>query len=140
MVSVAIVEDDKAVREALWFLLRLEGFDIRTYVDAKMFLEDDDAFLAGCMVVDQHMPGMSGIELVATLRKRRCFIPSILITTWPDQALRMRAFRAGCLAVLEKPLKGDSLSNCIRAAIIEAHSPSAQAKHDLFRPTYKPHQ
>ncbi|WP_158807383.1 response regulator transcription factor [Beijerinckia sp. L45] len=122
MVSVVLVEDDKAVREALRFSLAIEGFDILAYDSAEAFLRDDHALLSQCLVVDQQMPGMTGIDLVAALRKRECLIPSILITTWPRQALRMRAFQAGCRAILEKPLKGNVLSDCIHAAIREARS------------------
>lgn len=119
MVSVVIVEDDKAVREALRFSLEIEGFDIRTFDSAEAVLGDDNALLANCFVVDQKMPGLTGIELVAVLRKRCCFIPLILITTWPSAALRMSALRAGCCAILEKPLKGSVLHDCIHAAIGE---------------------
>lgn len=122
MVSVVIVEDDKAVREALRFSLEVEGFDIRVYGSAEELLRDDRALSADCLVADQKLPAMTGIELVAALRKRDCSIPSILITTWPDHGLRMRAMQAGCRAVLEKPLKDDALTECIHAAIREARS------------------
>jgi FixJ family two-component response regulator len=122
LASVGIVEDDKAVREALRFSLEREGFVVNTYDSAAAFLGDGDAMLLGVLVVDQQMPGMTGIELVTALRSRRCLIPSILITTWPDDGLRKRALQAGCLAVLEKPLTGNALFDCIHAAVDETRS------------------
>jgi two-component system response regulator FixJ len=117
VVSVAIVEDDKAVREAICFSLKSEGFVVTTYESAAAFLGDEEALLSGCVIVDQQMPGMTGIELVVALRSRRCFIPSILVTTWPDDSLRLRALKAGCLIVLEKPLQGNALSDSIHVAV-----------------------
>ena len=124
MASVVIVEDDKAVREALRFSLEVEGFHIRVYGSAEELLRDDRALSADCLVADQNLPAMTGIELVAALRKRDCSIPSILIATWPSHSLLLRAIRAGYRALLEKPLKDDALSDCIQAAIREARSPS----------------
>ena len=122
MASVGIVDDDKAVTEALRFSLESGGFTVETYGSASAFLGDKDALLLGCLVIDQQMPDMTGIELVTVLRSRRCFIPSILITTWPNQDLRVRALNAGCRAVLEKPLAGNTLSDSIHAAIDETRS------------------
>jgi two-component system response regulator FixJ len=125
VVSVAIVEDDNAVREALRFSLESEGFDVRTYDSAVAFLGDEEALLSGCLIVDQQMPGMTGIELVTLLRSRCCFIPSILVTTWPDDSLRLRALKAGCFVVLEKPLQGNALSDSISVAVDGTRSRSA---------------
>jgi two-component system response regulator FixJ len=135
VVSVVIVEDDKAVREALRFSLKVEGFEVWVYGSAEELLRDDKALSLDCLVVDQRLPGMLGIDLVAALRKRPCSIPSILITTWPDHGLRMRAMQAGCSAVLEKPLKDDALSDCIHAAIREA-AILAGSSDPLISPSY----
>ncbi|WP_158808961.1 response regulator transcription factor [Beijerinckia sp. L45] len=124
MTSVGIVEDDTAVREALCFSLEREGFTVRTFGSATAFLEDGDALRLDCLVVDQQMPEMTGVELVIALRRRGCLIPAILITTWPDHALRLRAIEAGCRAVLEKPLTGSALADLIHAATDEAWSTS----------------
>ena len=120
--SVVIVEDDRAVREALCFALTIEGFAILAYESAEAFLRDDAALLSSCLVVDQQLPGMTGIELVAALRQSNCFIPSILITPWPTPALRIRAMQAGCRVVLEKQLKGSALSDWIQVAMREARA------------------
>lgn len=117
MNSVLIVEDDKAVREALRFSLEVEGFTVRVYESAKVLLKDGEFPSSGCLVVDQLMPEMTGLELIEALRERKIFVPTILITTRADHALRRRAARVGCCEVLEKPLEGGSLLDCIRQAI-----------------------
>src|SRR5438046_1428128 len=65
---VAIVDDDPAVCNSLKFSLELEGFAVRAYGNAAEFLNADDFQGCDCLVIDQRMPGMSGVELIAKLR------------------------------------------------------------------------
>ena len=73
--QVLVVDDDDAVRRSLKFMLELEGLDVRAYASGAALLDDDDLPAQGCLVVDQHMPHMSGVELVNRLRARNVFCP-----------------------------------------------------------------
>ena len=65
---VVIVDDDPAVCGSLKFSLELEGFGVRTYGGAAELLDGGDLAACDCFVIDQRMPGMSGMELIAKLR------------------------------------------------------------------------
>jgi two-component system, LuxR family, response regulator FixJ len=113
---ILIVDDDPAVRNSLQFSLEIEGFIVRAYANANELLSDPALPNRGCVVVDQKMPGMTGLDLVASLRARHVLLPAILITSNPTAMVRGRAADAG-VPVVEKPLLGDALSRQIREAL-----------------------
>ena len=84
--SILIVEDDRAVRESLKFSLVIEGFAVRAYADAEQLLAETHLPKFDCMIVDQNMPGMNGLDLVSELRARHIDTPAILITSHPNQS------------------------------------------------------
>lgn len=113
---VLVVDDDPAVLNSLTFSLEVEGFAVRAYASGRELLDDPGLPGHGCLVIDQRLPGISGLELVASLRARKVSLPAILITTNPSAVLRQRAADAG-VPVVEKPLLGDALSRGIREAL-----------------------
>jgi FixJ family two-component response regulator len=117
---VIVVDDDDAVRQSLKFALELEGLSVRLYQDSDHFLAENDLPPMGCLVVDYHMAGIDGIDLVKRLRVRRVDLPAILITTKCTPGLLERARRVGFRQVLEKPLEDCSLLEGIRSALAEA--------------------
>ena len=115
---VAVVDDDPAVCNSLKFSLELEGFVVRAYYSGAELLDADDLLDCKCFVVDQRMPAMSGMELIAALRARRIFTPAILIISQPNAALTARAATAD-VPIVEKPLLGNALVERIREACRE---------------------
>jgi two-component system, LuxR family, response regulator FixJ len=113
---VAVVDDDYAVRLSLRFALEIEGFTVRTYADGGALLSDAGTPPASCLVIDENMPGIRGLDVVETLRARQDRVPAILIASRPTAALNARAARAG-VPVVEKPLLGSTLVDCIRDAL-----------------------
>jgi two-component system response regulator FixJ len=111
--AVIIVDDDKAVRQALKFALELEGLNVRLYESGSELLNKTDLPPRGCLVVDYAMPVMNGIDLLYRLRQGSVGLPAILITGQASNDLRERATRAGFAQVLEKPLEDSSLSDAI---------------------------
>jgi two-component system response regulator FixJ len=99
--GVAVVDDDLAVLDSLKFLLELSGRKVATYSSAAAFLEDSESS-PSCMILDHHMPNMTGLELVAQLRARDVRIPVLLITGSPSLAVAVRAAELD-VKVLEKP-------------------------------------
>lgn len=112
---VAIVDGDMAVCSALKFALEVEGFLVQTYCTGDDLLASGDVDACDCYVVDQGLSGMSGMALIAELRKRRVDSPSVLITSDPSPTLRARACAAG-IPVIEKPLLDNWLVEKIREA------------------------
>ena len=112
---VAVVDDDPAVCGSLKFALELEGFAVRTYHSGAELLHAGDLKDCNCFVIDQRMPGMTGIELVEALRERLVLTPAILIISHANAALSARAQRAA-VPIVEKPLLGNALVERIREA------------------------
>jgi len=112
---IAVVDDDPAVCGSLKFALELEGFAVRTYHSGGDLLRSDDLEEYNCFVVDQRIPGMTGMELIEVLRARRVLTPVILIISHPNAALSARAQKAA-VPIVEKPLLGNALVDLIREA------------------------
>ena len=113
---VAVVDDDVAVRGTLKFSLEIEGFAVRTYANGDDLLGDANLVAFACFIIDQRLPGMSGFELVAAMRRQRIDGPVILITSQPTIILREHAARAG-IPIVEKPLLGTTLLERVQAAV-----------------------
>lgn len=99
---VALVDDDLAVLASLTFLLELAGYKVAAYSSALAFL-DDGGNGAACLIVDQHMPHMTGLELAARLRTEGASIPVLLVTGSPSPTIAARAAELEIDGVLEKP-------------------------------------
>jgi two-component system response regulator FixJ len=111
---VLVVDDDAAVRKSIKFVLELEGFEVRAFSSAHDLLMEESMPSPSCLVVDYHMPGMNGLELVARLRERNAALPAVLITS-PDDKLRNRAAAFG-ISMVDKPMLGGHLLNAVWAA------------------------
>ncbi|MBV8457984.1 MAG: response regulator [Acetobacteraceae bacterium] len=112
---VAIVDDDPAVLDSLKFLLEVRGYCVATYASAAEFLRSR-ATDAVCLILDQHMPRMTGLELAARLRAASPTLPVLLVTGSPSPDIAKRAAQLGIKKVLEKPLNEDDL-----LCFIDAH-------------------
>jgi two-component system response regulator FixJ len=114
---IIVVDDDKAVRDALKFSLQLDGMDVHVCDGADSLLKYPDLDAAACLVVDYRMPDVDGFALSEELSARGVSVPRILITAPVSSALRRRAEAAGFFAVLEKPLLDNILLQNVHAAI-----------------------
>jgi FixJ family two-component response regulator len=110
---IAIVDDDPAVRNSLKFSLELEGFAVRTFGSGTDLLCSEDLEACSCFVIDQRMPVINGMDVIAKLRGRKVFTPAILIISHPNDAVSARATRSG-VSIVEKPLFGNVLVDRIR--------------------------
>jgi FixJ family two-component response regulator len=115
---ILVVDDDSAVRRALAFALELEGFDVETFESGEALLLRETPIPPGCLVIDERLPGISGLETLRQLRARRVELPAVLVTSHPKPGLRAAAARAGA-PILEKPLLGETLAGAIRAALAD---------------------
>ena len=113
---ILVVDDDAAVLSSLKFCLEIEGFDVRLFAHAEHLLSEPDLPGFGCLIIDYHMPGMTGLELLAKLRSSGIELPAILITGPPGIPLRRQAAVAG-VAIVEKPVLGNALTEAIRGAL-----------------------
>lgn len=112
---VAVVDDDEAVLDALRLFLDLLGFPAATYNSPLAFLRDTNC-RPRCLVLDHHMPEMTGLDLAAQLRKAGNAIPIMLITAGMSPAILARAASIGIDVVLEKPPSENDLLNFVASA------------------------
>jgi FixJ family two-component response regulator len=114
---IAIVDDDESVRIALEDLMQAVGLPAKTFASAEEFLNSGQQHQTACLIADVRMPGMSGLELQATLEAERCQIPTIFITAHGDAKMRLQALRLGAVEFLSKPFIDEALLENVRAAL-----------------------
>jgi len=115
--KVYLVDDDAAVRHALGMFLEGAGFQVIGYASATDFLDACDAVQGGVLLLDQRMPGMSGMELQSRLAQLGVFLPIIFITGHGDIQMSVAAMKAGAVDFLVKPFDNSELLQSIRVAL-----------------------
>ena len=115
---IAVVDDDKSVRESLEGLMRSVGFAVRTFASAEECLNWEGLRDTDCLILDVRMRGLDGMELHRRLIEDRWEIPVIFITAHGSATeMRAQALRNGAVAFLEKPLSEEELLTAIRAGV-----------------------
>jgi two-component system response regulator FixJ len=115
--TVFVVDDDRAMRESLSWLLDSVGLHVRSYATAADFLADHDPAQPGCLVLDVRMPGMSGLDLQAELARRGVELPTIVITGHAEVSMAVRAVKSGAIDFIEKPFSDQLLLDRVRQAL-----------------------
>jgi len=117
---VAIVDDDASLRRALTRLLHSAGLQVAAFASAEEFLASGGSSAPACLILDIHLTGMSGLELLTRLRAAGDDLPVLLITAHDDQQNRTLAAQLRCRAYLRKPLDPSKLlKEVLRALDLE---------------------
>jgi FixJ family two-component response regulator len=119
---IAIVDDDKSVRNAAGALLRALGYATATFASAEEFLQSGRLRDISCLITDVQMPGMSGIDLQDHLIANGDTTPVIFMTAFPEESLQARALGAGAFGFLPKPFSDASLVACLDKALTRRRS------------------
>mgnify|MGYP001826511776 CR=1 FL=1 len=117
MATISIVDDDPSVRKALSRLVDSCGYHAEAYESADAFLEADVLDETECLVLDVHLPGMSGLALQEELVRIGAACPIVFITAFDEERPRSKAMAAGAIEFLHKPLEIDRLIGAISKAI-----------------------
>jgi len=116
MIAVAVVDDDRALRNALTALLEIEGYDVTSYADAEEALEGFEHGLPHLALIDLNMPGMDGMEAVRRIRSKWSF-PVIMITANDDEIDEVLGLRLGADDYVRKPFSNRLLLERLRATL-----------------------
>ena len=120
--TIAIVEDDASFRRALERLLRASGFEAHPFASAEDFLASTAPEAHACLIVDLHLPGMSGLELLDHLSASGPPRPTIFITAQHDNGLRERLSGRPHSLYLRKPFAGAVLLEAVRSLLRRSSS------------------
>jgi two-component system, LuxR family, response regulator FixJ len=115
--KVYIVDDDEAVRDSLKMLLESYGMEVEDYASTREFAHAYRPGSRQCLILDQHLPGGTGLDFLASSLGTAPSLPVILVTGRGDGSIRDRAHEMGVQAYLEKPLADDVLLAAISRAI-----------------------
>lgn len=118
---VSIIDDDGSVRVAIERIVRSLDLVARTFRSCHEFLSSPRFRESSCIIADVQMPGMTGVELLTTLKAMGLAIPFIFITAYPNERLRKEASDAGAICFLNKPFDGASIIACIEQALDRRH-------------------
>jgi FixJ family two-component response regulator len=114
---ISIIDDDKAVRDALARMLSAHGLATSIFASAEEFLHSDERYRTACLILDVRMPAMTGMALHDHLVAQGHLIPTILITACPTSSERDRAIAAGAVSYLAKPLSENVLLEIVRGTL-----------------------
>ncbi|HXJ34609.1 MAG TPA: response regulator transcription factor, partial [Candidatus Eisenbacteria bacterium] len=115
--TVFVVDDDPSVRRSTERLVRSMGFCVQTFASAKEFMDHVRVAGPSCLVLDVHLPGLSGLDLQRELARAGVRIPIIFITGRGSIPMSVRAMKEGAVEFLTKPTRSRALLAAIRAAI-----------------------
>lgn len=118
--NVYVVDDDAAVRDALSVMLTLEGFQVFGFADGDSFLAAVRQHPPDCIILDVHMPGRSGLDILKELHQRQSAVPLFIISGQGDIPMAVDAIKNGALDFIEKPFHAETLVARIREAVAAA--------------------
>ena len=114
---IAIVDDEESVRRAIKRLINSAGLDVVSYCAGREFLDALASQQPDCVILDLHMPGMSGFDIQSELTQEGRNIPVVVITGHDTPEAKSRVMEGGAIAYLRKPVKGSLLLDAIKTAI-----------------------
>jgi len=119
---VFVVDDDVSVRESVELLIRTAGWVPQTFASAREFLSRTRVPAPGCLVLDVHLPDLSGLDLQERVTGDGDDVPIVLITGYGDVPMAVRAMKAGAVEVLTKPFRPEVLLEAIAQAIARSRA------------------
>lgn len=114
---IAVVDDDASFLRSVGRLLRTAGYDVEMFSSGRDFLASFPACLPQCLVLDVHMPHMTGLELQDRLVADDLRLPVVFVTAYDTPQTREHARRAGSFGLLVKPFDQGALLRAVKAAV-----------------------
>ena len=114
---VFVVDDDNSARIGLQRLLLAAGYNALGFASTKEFLDYIDPNVTGCIVLDIRMPGMTGEELLSSLKEHRLYLPTIVVSGNDDATTKKRAKLMKAVGFFRKPVDGTALLDAIEWAL-----------------------
>jgi FixJ family two-component response regulator len=113
---VAIVDDEEPIRKALKRLMRAANLEAEAFASGAAFLDSLASRRPDCLILDLHMPGMTGLHVLQRLQQSGVRVPTIVITAYDEPETRSHCLAAGATAYLRKPLEDRLLLDAVASA------------------------
>lgn len=127
---VHVVDDEPSICRLFERICGQIGLSSASYGKAEAFLEAYDPSRPGCLILDVHLPQMSGLELLEEISKRGWQLPIVIISGKAEVSTAVQAFRLGSIDFLEKPFARDDVEAVLRHAIeLDLEHRQAAASH-----------
>jgi FixJ family two-component response regulator len=120
--QISIVDDGQSFRDSMRMLLKALNYTVVVFPSAAEFLASPMLTATACLVADVQMPAMTGVELYEHLIATGHAIPTILVTAYPNDAVRKRMLILGVECYLPKPLVEAELIDCLRSAVTHSRA------------------
>jgi len=117
---VYVIDDDADVRQSVEWVLRLVGYEVRTFASADAFLDLDVTPDPCCLIVDLLLPSMTGLKVCREVEARRSSCAFLMITGYGDVPSAVEAMKLGAVDFLEKPFSQQRLLDAVSLAIAQA--------------------
>jgi FixJ family two-component response regulator len=114
---VFVIDDDASMRAAIKRLLVAVGISVQTFASGQEFLRAELPDVAGCVVLDVRLPGLSGLDLQKAMVQEAIHVPIVFITGHGDIPMTVQAMKAGAVEFLTKPFRDQDLLDAVRSAI-----------------------
>ncbi|RFZ86982.1 response regulator [Shinella sp. WSJ-2] len=124
--AIFVIDDDRSIREALQETFEADGRRVKAFSDGETFLAAFDDASVGCLVMDVKLPGISGLDVLLTLRRRGVRLPIVMITGAGDVATAVLAMKAGASDFIEKPIGPSDLLACVSKALANSRNTGLQ--------------
>lgn len=123
---IAVVDDEEAVRKALRRLFRSAGIEVETFAAGRDFLDSMKSRVPDCLLLDLHLPGLTGLEVLQHLRDARSPLPVIVITGKDEPGDREQVLAKGAAEYLLKPLDDQVLLGSVTSAVRAGRRPNVR--------------
>jgi FixJ family two-component response regulator len=115
--TIFVIDDEPTVRASIGRLLRSAGLDAQMFSSAQEFLRANRPYVPSCLVLEVHLPDVSGLDLQRELAKENIDLPVIFVTGYGDVPTSVRAMKAGAVEFLTKPYRDQDLLEAIQHAV-----------------------
>jgi two-component system, LuxR family, response regulator FixJ len=115
--EIHIIDDDPAVRDALSVVLTLEGYHVTSFADGHSFLAAVRSRAPACIILDVHMPGRSGLDILKELNAKNYPAPVFIISGQGDIPMAVEAIKNGAFDFIEKPFDAETVVSRVHDAI-----------------------
>jgi two-component system CheB/CheR fusion protein len=116
-ICIYVIDDDPMIRQTMRRLFQAEGWSVVLHPSAESFLAEARPEGLGCLLVDNILPGISGVELITQLRAEQDVFPAVILTGHGDASMAVAALKAGAFDLIEKPASAADLLTTLRLAI-----------------------